>query len=992
VPEARAGLSGVSSAPGPDAAATGFDVFVSYAHADAGEVAPLVQALRGQGLSVWQDEDELADFESIDRSIREGLANSKALVAYYSATYPSRRACQWELTAAFLAGQRSGDPRERVLVVNPEPRADHIYPVELQDSRHVGAEGDEGWAARLAESVERRVERLDSSLGEAGSLDATPRWVGGRGVGSTGFVGRFAEMWRIHSALQSSTLGVIGGISASAAQIRGLGGAGKSLLAEEYALRFGAAYPGGVFWLRAYGGDGSADGISGDALRAELDRQTRALASGLGLAVDGLNPEQAEAALADEIERRALPCLWVVDDIPAGLDAAGLRDWFAPHPLAKTLLTTRSREYGRLAEAVDVGGLPAAEALELLSGARRPQDEAEWAAARELVDDLGHHPLALEVAGAALASLAGLQSFEEFRDALRHADEDELELAGELADALPNGHETSIAATLRRSLQQLGEESRDFLRLAAVLAPAPIPARLVEAAFAHADGGDRAGARRRVIRGLREADRLSLADAPKEGLWRVHALVGRTMRFTDASPERSRALRAGAVDALNDDLAQLEDARVRATVEPFVPHARELARDPQSPAEARLLGWVALYDLICGNHDSGVSLRRRQCEATRRLLGDDHPETLDSVDRLGRALWVCGDYGGARELAERAVEGRRRALGEEHPDTLQSMEFLAIVMADLGDTAGGRRLLEQLIEPSERVLGPDDRSTLRTVQGLAWSMYLDGEFERARAVGEELVERQRRALGPDHVETLQSEGNLALCVWALGDLAGARRIEERLLDVRRRVLGEDSTHTLWSANNLACIVAEEGDVERARGELEPTVEVMRRTQGAESPETLTAQTNLALALCLQGELDPADALASEALEVRRRTVGEEHRETLDSLDALAAVRWYAGAVEEARRLHERTVELSHLVLGEGHPHTAVAAANLALVICVAESGAQATSLAREAARELERRLGPEHRHTVRVRLIADHAEAERGDPPREHRIVHWRGV
>ena len=35
----------------------------------------------------------------------------------------------------------------------------------------------------------------------------------------------------------------------------GLGGVGKSLLAEEYALHFGAAYPGGVFWLRAYGND-----------------------------------------------------------------------------------------------------------------------------------------------------------------------------------------------------------------------------------------------------------------------------------------------------------------------------------------------------------------------------------------------------------------------------------------------------------------------------------------------------------------------------------------------------------------------------------------------------------------------------------------------------------------------------------------------------------------------------------------------------------------
>lgn len=42
------------------------------------------------------------------------------ILAYCSKTNPRRRACQWELTAAFLAAQVEGDPRRRVLVVSPE--------------------------------------------------------------------------------------------------------------------------------------------------------------------------------------------------------------------------------------------------------------------------------------------------------------------------------------------------------------------------------------------------------------------------------------------------------------------------------------------------------------------------------------------------------------------------------------------------------------------------------------------------------------------------------------------------------------------------------------------------------------------------------------------------------------------------------------------------------------------------------------------------------
>lgn len=79
------------------------DVFMSYAHADKARVRLLVAALRAQGLRVWFDENDMADFESITRTITTGLAYSKGVVAFHSHIYPTRRACQWELTWAFLA-------------------------------------------------------------------------------------------------------------------------------------------------------------------------------------------------------------------------------------------------------------------------------------------------------------------------------------------------------------------------------------------------------------------------------------------------------------------------------------------------------------------------------------------------------------------------------------------------------------------------------------------------------------------------------------------------------------------------------------------------------------------------------------------------------------------------------------------------------------------------------------------------------------------------
>src|SRR4051794_41095926 len=226
-----------------------FDVFCSYAHADADAVARVVAALEADGLAVYWDREEILDFEGITGSIERGLARSKALLAFYSATYPTRRPCQWELTAAFLAAQRQGDPRRRVLVVNPEPGAGHIEPVELRDALFRAAPGadDRRELSALAEAVAAHVTELDGVLGEVQPL-VSPMWHPEQRPESSRFVGRLTEMWALHSALQASEAGLITGAVGSVAQVRGLGGVGKTLLAQEYALRFGAAYPGGVFW------------------------------------------------------------------------------------------------------------------------------------------------------------------------------------------------------------------------------------------------------------------------------------------------------------------------------------------------------------------------------------------------------------------------------------------------------------------------------------------------------------------------------------------------------------------------------------------------------------------------------------------------------------------------------------------------------------------------------------------------------------------------
>ncbi len=152
-----------------------YDIFFSYPHKDAKEVEHILQALQAEGLNVWIDKSEINDYASITRSIVERLAHSKVLLAYYSLNYWRSRACQWELTAGFLASQCEGDPRKRALVINPDEKAEHIHPVELRDELFQKAPVDAEALKKLVQSVKNHVSVIKSAIGETHAL-TQPSW------------------------------------------------------------------------------------------------------------------------------------------------------------------------------------------------------------------------------------------------------------------------------------------------------------------------------------------------------------------------------------------------------------------------------------------------------------------------------------------------------------------------------------------------------------------------------------------------------------------------------------------------------------------------------------------------------------------------------------------------------------------------------------------------------------------------------------------------
>ena len=108
--------------------------------------------------------------------------------------------------------------------------------------------------------------------------------------------------------------------------------------------------------------------------------------------------------------------------------------------------------------------------------------------------------------------------------------------------------------------------------------------------------------------------------------------------------------------------------------------------------------------------------------AYERILGPEHPETLNTRNSLAWFTGHAGDPTSARDQLAALLPADERALGAEHPYTLATRNYLAHFTGAAGDPASARDQYAALLPVMERILGPSHPDTLAARGSLAnWS-------------------------------------------------------------------------------------------------------------------------------------------------------------------------------------------------------------------------------------------------------------------------------
>ncbi len=731
--------------------------------------------------------------------------------------------------------------------------------------------------------------------------------------------------------------------------LHGLAGVGKTSIAREYAYRFGASYPGGIWFVRASGQPASVMARLGDDVQSFGTQ-------GIQTFFDRLRPN----ATREEFARHTRHALHNVQDasllVLDGVDHPG---WDLPAGQVRVLATAFDPDLMPDAKPVRVGELPIGLSVALAESiAGRPCGQAEVDARTRVLNALGGLPLAVQIAARTVRRRARGSWATYEHELAGHPDL--LDDSSLLAD-YPRGALAAIRASL-----ELGviTPAALLVRAIVVLGAGRVPLSWVETVALNYDDPIAIGD---AVTRLEDRGLITVADVDTD-MVEMNSLVARVARSSIPAQEYATMLNraAGTVALFVRAALRASDAqRGRLIVErrrPIVEHVlSEVVTAGMCGPQRAIALELGHHSRICGDMVRAGKLYDLAFQAAQKADPSEQAELLEAAAYRCRWLEEMGFLRQAQDLASRSVSIAATASAIRALPADPGLASLAMLAGVIGtrDPIFAIHLTESILSAAKELLGEDAALSINIAGQLAHWLAETGNLHAAYVLLDHTLPKAEARESDDPEEVAQLCSQLG-CLTA--DLASAERLFERALTIRQNLYGTDHPKTAVALSNLAAVQAKRGQVDLARGQLERAVNTLEAfADRGHASCLLSVLGNLAGVCFRSGDPHSTLAILERALAIADAAHVGDHPDMIFCLRQQTQTYATLGREDEASKAARRAAEMAERLHGNRHPHVAealTAYGSLAVNSGDLRTATDALSRAREAYENSGIRTGP----------------------------------
>ncbi|KJK63773.1 Tetratricopeptide repeat [Aspergillus parasiticus SU-1] len=306
----------------------------------------------------------------------------------------------------------------------------------------------------------------------------------------------------------------------------------------------------------------------------------------------------------------------------------------------------------------------------------------------------------------------------------------------------------------------------------------------------------------------------------------------------------------------------------------------------------------------------------------------------------------------------------RRALHPKHPRALYIAGDIAWILLAQDRIQESRKWYEWVLTSRQRVQGPRHYATLGAVMGIASILDKDGTHDEALDLKIMAYEGRAARLGIESPLTLNSAFSIGRQLSKGGRYEDALKWFQLVFHSKNTTLGPEHADTLSSATDIGHTFFLLGRPSEALEWEKMAWKGRNKTLGPDHEDTLLSAHNIGYIISLLGRYSEALEWGQSAWEGRNRTLGTDHEDTLHSAHNLGYILYLLDRHSEALDWHRIAWKGRNKTMGPDHEDTLQSAQNIGFVCSLLGRYSEALEWGQIAWKGRNKILGQEHNSTL----------------------------
>jgi tetratricopeptide (TPR) repeat protein len=701
-----------------------------------------------------------------------------------------------------------------------------------------------------------------------------------------GVVGREQVLQDLRTQLVSGQQTSIG----HAASFNGMGGLGKTQLAVEYAYRYRDKYPTGVMWIAA---------------DQDISTQLVTMANNAKWFSPHLETADLLAKAREKLQNSS-DCLIIFDNVES---KEQIQDYLpnvnaAPH----LLITSRMNTIGGFT-VLPLTLLSDEESVELLlKEANREHLELsieDKRVCQDIVETLGHLPLAIELAGAYLKRLPSV-TFANYKTLL-HSSLDKALTAKHHASF--TNHQKGLFGTLTLTEREIEQSPliEEVLRLLSWSATASMSTSLM-ASLLDVSEDD-------LIEPLALGVELKLLSTTDHTRYAIHRLLKEIQRELhpldnmQAWGQTVCLLMIGWFETRKDEFSDLKDYQAEID---HLENWQALASKHQWPQAIALI-WLQAYPLWhLGQYQQSETLLLTALDLFKQTHTTENKDNQLLKAHLLADLGAINDHLGksnqALNYSKTALDIRLTYLDEKHPDVAKSYGNIGTTYGELGEHEKALENQKIALELLLELHSEKHRDVAATYNNIGGTYGELGLHEKALENKEKALHLLIELFDEKHPNVATAYDNIGLNYGKQGLYDQALERHEKALSLRLELFDENHPDVARSYHNIGGTYREMGLHDQALENEEKALRLWLELFDENHPDVADSYNNIGWTYGEMGLHDKALENEKKALELRLEILCEKHPDVANSYNniggAYRALRRYPEALTHSRKAFE----------------------------------------------------------------------------------------